>query len=109
MGPKYLLWLLINETVFRCACGHGDMRTSPHKVLAATLTLFQPGGDRLYPPYADVHSPHQVLKATGAQYINNIRSFDSTGFASNSEKIWGGKRPFAPMVPSTLNIPHTKN
>ena len=50
LGPKYLLWLLISETVliretvFRCACGHGDMRTGPHKVLAATLTLFQPGG-----------------------------------------------------------------
>ena len=49
LGPKYLLWLLISETVFkirekvfRCACRHGDMRTCPQKILAATLTLFPP-------------------------------------------------------------------
>ena len=35
-------------------CGHVDVGMCPHQVLAATLTLFQPGG------------PHQVLKATGA-------------------------------------------
>ena len=34
--------------------GHVDVGMCPHEVLAATLTLFQPGG------------PHQVLKATGA-------------------------------------------
>ena len=28
----------------RLACGHGDMGTGPHQVLAATLMLFQPGG-----------------------------------------------------------------
>ena len=28
----------------RRACGHGDMGTGPHQVLAATLMLFQPGG-----------------------------------------------------------------
>ena len=65
------------------------MRTGPHKDLAATLTLFQPGGNRLCPP------------------IN--LSFDSTGFASNSAKIWGGKCPSALMVSSALNIPHTQN
>ena len=57
LGPNYQLWLLIDETVFRCAfgqSGYGDMRTGPHKVLAATLNLFQPGGDIFCPPYADV-------------------------------------------------------
>ena len=33
---------MIRVTVFRCACEHGDMRTGLHKVLADTLTLFQP-------------------------------------------------------------------
>ena len=28
----------------RPACGHGDIGTGPHQVLAATLTLFTPGG-----------------------------------------------------------------
>ena len=39
--------------------GHVDVGMCPYKVLAATLTLFQPWG------------PHQVLKATGApEFIN---------------------------------------
>ena len=36
--------ILFRETVFSCACGHGDIRAGPYKVLAASLTLFQPGG-----------------------------------------------------------------
>ena len=63
LGSKYLLLLLISETVliretvfmcacghiliretvFMCACGHRDMRTGPHKVSAATISLFEPG------------------------------------------------------------------
>ena len=42
--------VLIRKIVFMCACGHVDMRTGHHKVLAATLTLFQTGVDRLCPP-----------------------------------------------------------
>ena len=38
--------------------GHVDVGMCPYKVLAATLTLFQPGG------------PHQVLKATGAPEVH---------------------------------------
>ena len=45
----------------RRACGHVDVGTCPHQVLAATLTLSQPGGGGT--PY---WYPHQVLKATGA-------------------------------------------
>ena len=33
----------VRQTVRR-ACGHGDMGTGPHQVLAAILTLFRPGG-----------------------------------------------------------------
>ena len=39
------------------------MWTCPHQVLAATLTLFQPGGQVMPTLY---WCPHQVLKATGA-------------------------------------------
>ena len=33
-----------NSPFFRRACGHVDQGTCPHQVLAATLTLSQPGG-----------------------------------------------------------------
>ena len=47
----------------RRACGHVDVGTYPHQVLAATLTLSQPGGQIMPTLY---WCPHQVLKATGA-------------------------------------------
>ena len=47
----------------RRACGHVDVGTCPHQVLAATLTLSQPGGQIMPTLY---WCPHQVLKATGA-------------------------------------------
>ena len=49
----------------RRACGHVDEGTCPHQVLAATLTLSQPGrGGQIMPTL--YWCPHQVLKATGA-------------------------------------------
>ena len=47
----------------RRACGYVDVGTCPHQVLAATLTLSQPGGQIMPTLY---WCPHQVLKATGA-------------------------------------------
>ena len=47
----------------RRACGHVDVRTYPHQVLAATLTLSQPGGQIMPTLY---WCSRQVLKATGA-------------------------------------------
>ena len=53
--------------VTRRACGHVDVGTCPHQVLAVTLTISQPGvGGRLCLPYTGVQCPHQVLKATSA-------------------------------------------
>ena len=56
--PLYVPYLFIFQYVhtpfsFPCldsayiwrVCGHGDMGTGPHQVLAATLILFQPGGE----------------------------------------------------------------
>ena len=47
----------------RRVCGHVDVGTCPHQVLAATLTLSQPGGQIMPTLY---WCPHQVLKATAA-------------------------------------------
>ena len=41
--------------VYRRACEHVDVGTCPHQVLAATLTLSQPGGADYAPP------PHLFL------------------------------------------------
>ena len=43
------------ELVSRRACGPVDVGTCPHQLLAATLTLSQPGG-LLCPPYTGVHT-----------------------------------------------------
>ena len=52
-----ILWSLYTG-LHRRACGHVDVGTCPHQVLAATLTLSQPRGARLCPPYtALVSSP----------------------------------------------------
>ena len=45
--------------------GHLDVGTCPLQVLAATLTLSQPGGEGQIIPTL-YWGPHQVLKATGA-------------------------------------------
>ena len=51
------------DTTSRRASGHVDVGTCPHQVLAATLTLSQPGGQIIPTLF---WRPHQVLKATGA-------------------------------------------
>ena len=56
-------------SIFRRACGHVDVGTCPHQVLAATLTLSQPGGQIMPTLY---WRPHQVLKATGVPAPNLI-------------------------------------
>jgi hypothetical protein len=55
-GICHIGYLRISRVVctYRRACGHVDVGTCPHKVLAATLTLFQPGVGRLCPPYTVV-------------------------------------------------------
>ena len=40
----------------RRACGHVDVGTSPHQVLAATLTLSQPGGQIMPTLCTSVHT-----------------------------------------------------
>jgi len=45
----------------RRACGHGDIGIGPHKIVTATLTLFQPEGADyahhilMYPPSFESH------------------------------------------------------
>ena len=46
---------------FRHACGHVDVGTCLHQVLAGTLTLFQQGGGADY-----AHHINQFVKAKGA-------------------------------------------
>ena len=54
----------------RRACGHVDVGMCQHQVLAATLTLSQPGGGAIM---ATLYwCPHQVLKATGVPAPNLI-------------------------------------
>ena len=53
---KKLTWALFLFSSYRRACGHVDKGTCPHQVLAATLTLSQPRGGRLCPPYTGVHT-----------------------------------------------------
>ena len=62
------------------ACGHVDVGTCPHQVLAATLTLSQPGGGGQIMPTL-YWCPHQVLKATGAPERNQVISVK--GFTSH--------------------------
>ena len=70
---KKKLYYCYTDFQTRRVWGHGDMRTSPHEVLAATLTLsISTRGGRLCPPYTEYWCPHQVLKAIGApaNYLN---------------------------------------
>ena len=53
-----------------------DVGTCPHQVLAATLTLSQPGGQIKPTLY---WCPHQVLKATGAPVAGKNRWWDHKG------------------------------
>ena len=46
-------WIL---SLLRPACGHVDVGTCPHQVLAATLTLSQPGGQIMPTLYTGVHT-----------------------------------------------------
>ena len=59
-------WTTIRYRDIRRVCGHVDVGMCPHQVLAATLTLSQPGGQIMPTLY---WCPHQVLKATGAPEI----------------------------------------
>ena len=47
MRKDGVICIKINK--FRRACGHGDMGTCTHQVLAATLPLSQPGGQNMSP------------------------------------------------------------
>ena len=47
----------------RRACGHVDVGTCPHQVLAATLTLSQPGGQIMPTLYTGVHTKFWKPKA----------------------------------------------
>ena len=52
MYLKYVPTYLLKSSYFiRRACGHVDMGTRPHQVLATTLTLSQPGGQNMPTPY----------------------------------------------------------
>ena len=101
LGPKYLLWLLINETVlirekqYRCVCGHGDMRTGPHKVLAATLTLLKPGRYRLRPPYADVPTKFWKPQARLILVIKCHLSWFSLFFLFSNRGVHNAKKPWS--------------
>ena len=58
----------VDHLLIRRTCGHVDVGTCPHQVLAATLTLSQPGG-RLCPPYILVSTP---------SFENHRRAYDLT-------------------------------
>ena len=47
MRKDGVIYIKINE--FMHVCGHGDMGTCTHQVLAATLPLSQPGGQNSSP------------------------------------------------------------
>ena len=63
----YILPLPFIFNLIRRACGHVDVGTCPHQVLAATLTLSQPGDGWEWQIIPTLYwCPHQDLKATGA-------------------------------------------
>ena len=55
---------MLDDSNRRRTCGHVDVGMCPHQVLAATLTLSQPGGQIMPTLY---WCPHQVLKAKGTR------------------------------------------
>ena len=63
------LSLTCHRVYCRRACGHVDMGTCPHQVLAATLTLSQPGGTDYAHP---ILMSHNVLKATDAPAYHQL-------------------------------------
>ena len=46
----------VDHLLIRRTCGHVDVGTCPHQVLAATLTLSQPGGQIMPTLYTGVHT-----------------------------------------------------
>ena len=59
-------------------CGHVDVGTCPHQVLAATLNLSQSrGADYLCPPYTNVHTKFWKSQARLLLrcYYNNARVY----------------------------------
>ena len=74
--------ILENLKYTRRACGHGDMGTGPQEVFAATLTLFQPVGDRLCPPNTDFES-HRHMVSRWQQ--NSTRTTLQQGFHSKKQ------------------------
>jgi hypothetical protein len=79
----------LNKWVYPCidrrACGHVDVGTRPHQVLAGTLTLSQPGeGGQIMPTL--YWCPHQVLKDTGAPEFEHLRHYHLQ-VQANSKKI----------------------
>ena len=63
---KFLNSQFWNRILCTGACGHVDVGTCPHQLLAVTLTLSQPRGQIMPTLY---WCPHQVLKATGAPVL----------------------------------------
>ena len=60
----------------------GDMGTGPHQVFAATLTLFQPVGDRLCPPNTDFESQRHTASRWQQ---NSTRTTLQQGFHSEKQ------------------------
>ena len=57
----------------RRACGHVDVGTCPHQVLAATLTLYQPeGADYAHPVLVSTPSFENHRRACSKYIINMI-------------------------------------
>ena len=52
----YILSFQKNWNKAQWACGHVDVGTCPHQLLAATLTLSQPGGQIMPTLYTGVHT-----------------------------------------------------
>ena len=67
------------------ACGHEDMETGPHQVLATTLTDPIPTrGDRLCPSYTDV--PTKFLKRQARLISSFARRLCETSDSQSTER-----------------------
>ena len=79
MRKDGVICLKINK--FRCACGHGDMGTCTHQVLAATLPLPQPGGQNTSPSsydQVDLSALLNMKKLLCMHVQNHTLTWDST-------------------------------
>ena len=113
----------MSQVQIRRACGHVGVGTCPHQVLAANLSLSQPGEQIMPTLY---WCPHQVLKATGApaDYCNKDHKWGAThekslhklqylgrGRVSQSMKIyiqniWMVSKPTLKNLDALLAVPN---